>query len=100
MKLNLAKPFLGLDSQPLSTAADTPMGKLLANALAQSSTGPAIKFFDWALNLHAGKTIEIDDADKATLISFVETNPNMNNLVKSQLLRELAKLSQEAIPAP
>lgn len=50
---------------------------------------PARKAIIWGTALEKDGALEIDDADKKTLISFIETTELVSNLVKGQLLRIL-----------
>lgn len=93
MKLNLNKAFVGLDGQPLPPTEFTTMGVFLAQALAQSPTGDPLKFWDWALTLHAGKEIQIDDSDRKTLVNFIAESKTFTALSRAQLQRELTGLA-------
>lgn len=90
MKLNLKKQFLNVDGKPLCSEQDLPMNEFLANVLAQSKApaNNAVKFFDWALTLHKHGEIEIDPADKETLLKFVQ-GAGLNTLATAQLVKEI-----------
>lgn len=62
------------------------MGKILANTLVTNSSGDALKFWDWALKLHNGALLILDNSDKNTLKTFIEQNESLTILSKAQLL--------------
>lgn len=80
------RPFLDLDGNPV---ADSHMGKVLAQALLGTSQGPVVKHYDWALALHSGKPIELDNADADYLRKFIEGSQFLNILPKRQLTQAL-----------
>lgn len=86
MKLNLSQPVLGLDGKQIG---DSTLDKVLANDLAAGGDGPAIKLWEWAILLHAGKELELDSTDLKLLEQKVETSQRLNVLVKGQLLKAL-----------
>lgn len=86
MKLQLNKQFLGLDGKPLEGQT---IGQFLAQALASASKGDALKYWDWATKLHAGKELSLDISDSETLKAFVKENEGFTALAKAQLLSEM-----------
>lgn len=86
MKLNLDKPFTGLDGELIE---DSNLGKTLADFLAKLSKGDAVKYLEWAIALHNKKPIEVDKSDYDTLISEIKRTELLQNLVKGQFLNEL-----------
>ena len=82
-KIELNKPILSLDG---SIIEDSNLGKLLAQILAASNKGDALKFMAWALKLHAGEAIELDPTDRDVLKNFILGNDQLTNLSKAQLL--------------
>ena len=82
-KIELNKPILNLDE---SLIEGSNLGKLLAQMLAVSNKGDALKFMAWALKLHAGESIELDPTDKEVLKSFILSNEQLTNLSKAQML--------------
>jgi len=100
ISINLNIPIKDLDGKPLDAAnAPATLGKMLASVLASSNQGKAIKMLDWALALHGGEVIELDNEDYGTLRSFVEDSTTMTNLAKGQILRLMA-FAKEASSAP
>lgn len=85
MKINLDFKLKDLDG----TVTETTAGKLLANILAGSSEGDALKLFHWATKLWAGEELDLDPSDTTTLIEFVKKQQTMNNLAKAQILEKL-----------
>lgn len=62
----------GLDGKPLQGEQDqTHAGKILATALFYA-TENRLKFHGWAMKLYEQKPIELDEADKKTLVDFIE----------------------------
>lgn len=62
------------------------MSKILANALQNSRSGDALKYWDWAVKLHSGKKLDLDPSDFALLKRFVEEEPSFIVLTKAQML--------------
>lgn len=87
MKLNFNIPMLNLDGKPTEdTAGDqVQIGKILASELSQAREGDAVKFWDWALKLHRGETLDLDRSDQSTLKEFVKQSKGMA-MLKAQLL--------------
>lgn len=85
MKLDLNLNYKDLDGNDISEAN---MGKQLASLLCgKSGNIEPVKAFDWALELHKNKSIEIDKADLMKLTKFIESSETMTNLAKAQLLK-------------
>lgn len=87
MKINLNVPFVDLEGQEV---ADSNMGKTLANALANSDKGDAIKFWETAIKLQKGEVIDFDTSDQNAIKDFIKATP-VSNLVKAQLLLKFEK---------
>jgi hypothetical protein len=94
MKLNLSTPLTDLDGKAIDNLT---LGKVLANALSSASSGPAIKFMDWALTLHREGTIDVDAADLDTLKSFVD-KASMSNLARGPILKAIASCPADNAP--
>lgn len=62
------------------------LNKSLANNLAMSTKGDAIKFYDWALRLYKDGGLDIDRSDWEVLKKFVKEMENAANTFKAQLL--------------
>lgn len=62
------------------------LGKLLANQLAFSSKGDALKIFNWAQKMYAGEVLELDKSDESTLKDLIKNNEQLTVLAKAQLL--------------
>lgn len=88
MKINLNKNLNGLDGQEIK---DTNIGKIVANALASSSQGDALKLMTWATKLYNGEQLDLDPSDLITFKEFVNSNQNFNLLLKAQVLETLIK---------
>lgn len=93
MKIDYNKQVKGLDGTDLQGDQNT-MAKILANLLAYSSSGPMVKFMDWARDLYRGKTLEIDRTDADVLKAFVEGS-NLPNLTKEQMVNVILEAAVE-----
>jgi len=83
MKLNLNLPIVGLDGTEI---ADSNVGKLIAQVLAQGSKGDALKFWHWAQKLYAGEELDLDPTDAETLKNVIKDNESLTILAKAQAL--------------
>lgn len=63
----------------------------LSTSLVSESEGPALKYLDWAEELVATGTLEVDTTDFDLLKNYAENTKRVTNLVKGQILRELRK---------
>lgn len=86
-KLNLDKPFLGLDGKEVGVK----LNELLANSLGQSSEREPIKFFDWAVKLYNEGFIEVDNADLELITKFIKDNAQLTTMAKGRLLEAMKK---------
>ena len=92
-KYNFSNPVCQFNGNPI------PESKL-ANTFAQilgadNKTIPPRKALIWGTSLEKNGSLEIDDADKKTLISFVENTEIVGNLVKGQILSVLESPQSE-----
>jgi hypothetical protein len=83
MKIDFNTNLLGLDGAQIEGAH---MGKLVANTLATSNKGDALKFWNWATKLHAGEELDLDPSDAETLKNFIKDSENLTILSKAQIL--------------
>jgi hypothetical protein len=88
MKLDFNFDFIGLDDQIFEGGN---AGKMLAGALASSSKGDALKFWDWAKKLFKGEVLDLDKSDQETLKGFVKDSDSFTVLAKAQLLEIFIK---------
>lgn len=86
--LDFNKALKGLDGQDVKDEKNEslPIGKLLAQQLASSNKGDALKYFTWAQKAYAGEPLDLDKSDEGTLKEFIKSNEQMTNLAKAQLL--------------
>jgi hypothetical protein len=86
--LDFNKALKGLDGQDVKdeNGQALPIGKLLAQQLASSNKGDALKYFTWAQKAYAGEALDLDKSDEGTLKDFIKSNEQMTNLAKAQLL--------------
>ncbi|GAB3511724.1 hypothetical protein [Emticicia fontis] len=83
MKLDFNQPIVSLDGTAIE---GTNMGKVLADHLALSTKGNALKNWEWALKLHKGEVIDLDTADQTTIKEFIDKHESLPSLTKAQLL--------------
>lgn len=88
MKLDFNFAFIGLDDKVFE---DVNAGKLLAGALASSSKGDALKFWDCAKKLFKGEVLDLDKSDQETLKGFIKDSESFTVLAKAQLLEIFIK---------
>jgi hypothetical protein len=61
-------------------------GKIVANTLTQEAQGDALKYWDWALKLHNGKVLELDNSDQGTFKEYIKSSQYLSILLKAQVL--------------
>lgn len=93
--LHLSGPVLDLDGNPVPNIT---LANVLAGALISSTTGPAIKYLDWALDLKLKGEITVDNADRDAIKAFVEGNAQLTNLAKGRLLKAINEPEAPASP--
>jgi len=98
MKVDLNKQVKNLGGEEIPGDSNN-LGKIVANQLAYSSSGPLVKFMDWARDLHKGNPIEVDRTDSGVLRAFVEGS-NLPNLTKEQALDVIDEAAKKTeVPA-
>ena len=83
MKINLNKNLLDLEGKDLP---DSNLGKLVGQLLSQANEGDALKLWDWARKLYAGKELDLDPSDTQTFEAFIKNNKSLTILAKAQIL--------------
>ena len=90
MELNLNKALVDLEGKEIKEAN---MGKTLGNFLAGNKTElDAVKAWELAAVLHAGKTAQIDSSDLDKLEKSIEGSTVLTPLAQAQLLLEIRKV--------
>lgn len=86
--LQFNQTIKGLDGEGLKDfdGKDIILGKLLAQQLANSNKGDALKFFTWAQKCFKGEALDLDKSDESTLKEFIKSNEQLTNMAKAQLL--------------
>jgi hypothetical protein len=84
IKINLNKDILGLDKTPIA-----PMGKVLAEQLANAAKGDALKFFGWAQSFYDNKEVTLDKSDLKNLVEFINEHSTLTIAAKAQMLETL-----------
>lgn len=92
MTLELNQPVVDLDGLPVQE--NMTLGKALAAQMAYSSKGNSVKLLDWALNLHRGTPIQLDDADHTMLVKFVEDS-DLRAFVKAPIIKRLTQAKEK-----
>lgn len=82
-KVNLNKAITDLDGKEIEGSN---LGQLVAQMLASSNKGDALKYMSWALKLHAKEELELDPSDKETLKNFIKDHEQLTILSKAQML--------------
>lgn len=87
MKIDLNFELLNLQGDPFK--GNMMASRLLAEQLANATTGDPLKLYYWAEKLYNGKVLELDPSDIETLVSFIKSNTNLTNLSKAQMLLKI-----------
>jgi hypothetical protein len=87
MKVDLNFSLLDLDG---NTIANSNVGKIVANTLVQQSKGDPLKFWEWALALNKGESLDLDSSDSEIFNSFIKDN-DFPIITKAQILQSLKK---------
>jgi len=86
--LDFNQNLCGLDGQEINDEKGNKvtLGQLLANQIAFTSKGDALKLFNWAQKMYAGKALDLDPTDSSTLKDLITSNETLTILAKAQLL--------------
>jgi hypothetical protein len=88
MKIDLNFNLADLDGNAID---NTNAGKLVAQTLVQQTKGDALKFWDWAVALNKGETLDLDSSDQETFKNFVKDSETITIFAKAQILHKLKK---------
>ena len=88
MKIDLNFNLADLDGNAIE---NTNAGKLVAQTLVQQTKGDALKFWDWAVALNKGETLDLDSSDQETFKNFVKDSETITIFAKAQILLKLKK---------
>lgn len=83
-----------LDASPVQP--EVRLGPQLALSLVGQAQGNVVKYYDWAVALHKGQPIEVDQADWETLRRFIENAPTITILGKRQMMDVMDKARESA----
>jgi hypothetical protein len=86
MKVNLNFDLLDLDG---NTILNSNAGKLVANSLVQQAKGDPLKFWEWALALNKGESLDLDTSDSEIFKNFVKDSENFPIIAKAQIIKAL-----------
>jgi hypothetical protein len=86
--LDFNQSLKGLDSKEIKDEKDEviTLGKMLANQLAFTGKGDALKLFNWAQKMYNGEVLDLDKSDEGVLKEFIKSNEQLTVLAKAQLL--------------
>lgn len=86
--LDFNQSLKGLDGKEIKDEKDEviTLGKMLANQLAFTGKGDALKLFTWAQKMYNGETLDLDKSDEGVLKEFIKSNEQLTVLAKAQLL--------------
>lgn len=85
--LDFNQTLKGLDGKEVKEGDNAlTLGKLLANQLAFTNKGDALKLFTWAQKCWNGEELDLDKSDEQTLKDFIKNNEQLTVLAKAQLL--------------
>jgi hypothetical protein len=78
----------GLDGQEIKDEKNEviTLGKMLANQLAFTGKGDALKLFSMAQKMYNGEVLDLDKSDEGVLKEFIKNNEQLTVLAKAQLL--------------
>ena len=79
------KPVLGLDGKEIDGSH---LGKIIAQTLAATTKGDALKLFTWAQKLYSSEELDLDPSDTETLKNFIKESESLTILTKAQALAE------------
>ena len=99
MKLDLNKPMLNVNQEPMEFAPNQKVktiGQLFADILVSGAKGDILKFYGWGINLAANKPIELDAADTEVLKSFIKEDQTSVILLRAQVLNAIMDAENEA----
>lgn len=86
--LDFNQNLKGLDGKDIKDEKDEviTLGKMLANQLAFTGKGDALKLFNWAQKMYNGEALDLDKSDESVLKEFIKSNEQLTVLAKAQLL--------------
>lgn len=67
-------------------------GKSVANVLVSSTSGDALKYYDWAVKLHKGESINLDASDFKKVCDFIENSQSITIIAKVPIMNHLNSL--------
>jgi hypothetical protein len=70
------------------------LGRALAASLVNGVEGPAIKFYDWGVQLHRTGIISVDNADMELLKEHVSNSQRLPVWVKAPILRAMKESAE------
>lgn len=88
MLLNFNFHLVGLDGVEIKNGE---AGKIIASALANSTKGDPLKYWDWANKLYRGESLDLDPSDVAKLKTFIESDEGFTMLAKAQFFEVFDK---------
>lgn len=89
-KIDLNTPFKDLDG-----TEGEKLGKILAQHIAISKGGDAVKLYGWSVELSKGNEMELDNSDYDNLKNFVKNCDTLPVIWRGQILQILNNAKSE-----
>jgi len=102
MQLNLNKPMLNINQEPIEFAPGTKpktVGQLFADVLVNGAKGDILKFHGWGMNLAQNKPLTLDVADVQVLKAFLNEDTTSIILLRAQVLNAILEMEKNETKA-
>lgn len=97
MQLNLNKPILSINQEPVEFAPGEKhktLGQLFANILVSGAKGDILKFYGWGINLAENKPLTLDASDVQVLKAFLNDDNTSSILLRAQILNAILDMEK------
>ena len=97
MQLNLNKPMLNINQEPMEFAPGTKpktVGQLFADVLVGGAKGDILKFHGWGVSLAQNKPLHLDAADVEVLKNFLKEDQTSIILLRAQVLNAILEMEK------
>lgn len=89
MKFSFNKDILGIDGKALmqdkeKIKMNDQLGNLLVGHVSNSEAS-AVRYYEWALALKKGESIDLNTTDQKEFRTFIGEHKGLSNLVKAQI---------------
>lgn len=93
--VELNEPIKDADGVSLPPEGQT-AGRVLASVMMSQPEGNVLKFYEWAMEWHRGRAVELDCADWDLVYRFVENNKTLTILAKYPILQAFSDAKDKA----